>query len=41
MQAPERPGLQAVARDTHIQTKGWLQVGALPLESQAQVGSGA
>lgn len=41
MQAPKRPELQTVAGDTHTQTKGWLHVRALSLESQAWVGSGA
>lgn len=41
MQAPERPGLQTVARDVHTQTKDWLHVHASPLKSQAWVGSRA
>lgn len=41
MQAPERPGLQTVAREVHTQTKDWVHVHASPLKSQAWVGSRA
>lgn len=37
MQARERPRLGMEARARHTQTKGWLHVRTLPLESQAWV----